>query len=154
MAKSKSRIRRQKPARRKAPKRPNSNRDGAQQADSMIGSFLNGSVTSRPIAAADMGAMQTYAAAHSILPPEFYRNANPPDSYINEALRALNDEGANAHALLRAIVVLGHTPNVTALEALRCYGQSDRPHAAIARMATDECSDWIANTETAPMIFN
>lgn len=87
----------------------------------------------------DLDAFYTYLYAHRWLPE---RNANR-DRAARIALNALADPHGSPGAILRAIVVLGHTPTERAWQALCTHATVDGAHARVAMMAAQECADLL-----------
>lgn len=88
-------------------------------------------------------ALSTYLAAH-VLVPEGHPSPSPASqAHVARALCTLDDPAAPTESVLWAIMVLGHTPEQSALEALERYAASDAEHAAVARHAIDECQQWL-----------
>jgi len=106
------------------------------------------------VADCDFASFQTYLEAHALLPYDFEGDRPEAHDAIQDAFTVVADTAASAGALLRAVVVLGHTPTVAALEVLQHHAASDRPHATVARFAADECRDWISYAQTSPSLLN
>jgi len=102
-------------------------------------------ISSTPIAEEDLDAWRTYLEAHALLPGDYHLGGPMAEAVAEEAFDVLGKEGAPQVAWLRSIVVLGHTPTATALQALNHHATSGRPLADVARMAADECADWISH---------
>lgn len=120
----------------------------AEEIQLITAAWANGtSVTSTPVAAADIPFLQIYLAAHSLLPPGFDCQNEKSAAVIDEALEVIADPNATASAILRAIVVLGHTPSAMALTALQQHAATDKIHAPVARLAADECVGWISHMQ-------
>jgi len=100
-------------------------------------------ITSTPIAEEDIGTMHSYMNAHSLLPGDYHLGGPLAQALEKEAFAVLADETAPDVALLRSIVILGHTPTATALQALHEHVTSGRRLAGVAKMAADECADWM-----------
>jgi hypothetical protein len=109
----------------------------------------NGGVSGRRVPAKDLEALNTYLGAHALLPPGMPDSGIADPGLIGESLEVLGDDEASPEALIEAIVVLGHTPSMTAHDALRRHAASTRPLASIAGIAADECLDWIAQFRRA-----
>jgi hypothetical protein len=85
---------------------------------------------------------QTYLGAHSLL-PSFPPGAGPAPEDVARAFALLAAPDAPRESQLWAIVVLGHTPQREALEVLQLLGRSPDPYAGVARLAADECAEWM-----------
>lgn len=90
-------------------------------------------------------AVTTYIDAHKLLPGTSEEAIRTQQPTIAEALAILEDERADAGAVLHAIVILGHTPEPWAHKALKRYAASNRVHAEVAWVAADECSSWMGD---------
>jgi hypothetical protein len=90
--------------------------------------------------------MSAYQRAHELMPPP--RNMYmDPQEYREEqepAIETLDffDEGISPSRdeLLRAIAILGHSPNEQALLALSRFSESGHELAPVARLALSECT--------------
>ncbi|MBI5532185.1 MAG: hypothetical protein HY898_05700 [Deltaproteobacteria bacterium] len=94
-------------------------------------------------------AVVQYIEAHSLLPNGFDGTASAWTSTVSDSLAALGDANGEPAAWIRAILVLGHTPTQLALDALQRHAASGRKFADLARVAADECVDWMVRTRTA-----
>jgi len=106
-------------------------------------------VTSTPIAAEDMDAWHAYVDAHVLLPYDYDLGGPIAEAVADEAFDVLGKEGAPEIAWLRSIVILGHTPTVAALEALHRHASSGQPLADVARLAANECAEWLDHEASA-----
>lgn len=106
-------------------------------------------ITSTPIAEEDQEAWRTYLDAHMLLPGDYHLGGPMAEAVAEEAFDVLGKKQATEIAWLRSIVVLGHTPTATALEALNHHATSGQPLADVARMAADECAEWISHEASA-----
>ena len=93
--------------------------------------------------------MHSYMSAHSLLPNDYHLGGPMARALEKEAFTALGDEAAPEVALLRSIVILGHTPTAAALQALHEHATSGRRLAGVAQMAADECADWMSDATGA-----
>ena len=98
---------------------------------------------------------QMYLGAHSLLPPTPPWASSPKPVHIARAFDLMASARTPSESRLWAIVVLGHTPQKSALEVLRQHGRSASRYAGVARIAADECAEWIRmaaedEAETAP----
>ncbi len=102
-------------------------------------------ISNTPIAEEDMGALHAYMNAHALLPADYHLGGSTARALAQEALDSLGNDAAPEVAWLRSIVILGHTPTAAALQALDRHAQSGRPLAGMAKMASDECADWMSD---------
>jgi hypothetical protein len=127
--------------------RRNSRRpSGGSGVHLITATFATGAVTSTVLRPKDALHAPAYFAAHDLLPPGFDGTSSQAEDEVNGAFATLDDLGAGASELQRAIVLLGHVPTAAALHALERHGASGRAHAGIARVAAVECAEmWCAS---------
>lgn len=119
-----------------------------EQRQLLTGSLLTGEVFATAFTEEDSGAVDTYLAAHRLLPEATCLDDEAEiHGRISRALGRLADQKAAPEDLLEAIVILGHVPSSIALTALQRHAASDRPHADVARIAADECLSWMADLD-------
>ena len=90
--------------------------------------------------------MPLYTRAHELMPPprseltdpEEYRNEQAPA--IETLANALEDSSESSDELLRAIAILGHSPNPDAIRALARFCESHHSLAPVASLALSECA--------------
>ncbi len=92
----------------------------------------------------DLEHHELYLQAHSKMP--YYYSYDPTfcEWEVRRALAVLSAPMPDREQLMRALAILGHSPCLEAVKALRAYGESERPLAGVARMALDECSMMFA----------
>jgi hypothetical protein len=111
-------------------------------------------VTGTPVDKKDLAALPVYCQAHSLLPPDYHILGHTTVTQQREALAVMDRPAASSAELLRAIVILGHSPTADALEALERHGASSRTHARMARLAATECAHWLELTAPSPSMAN
>lgn len=90
--------------------------------------------------------MPIYSQAHRLMPlpksmlmnPDEYREEQSPS--IALLTSALNGTNVERDDLLRAIAILGHSPNTAALEALSRFSESRHDLSLVASIALSECA--------------
>lgn len=105
----------------------------------MTGDTLETTIT--PVTMADMPALQRYFRAHELLPAGYLYDPQQ-DKYqriVAMAVKLLEDPTARKTELTRAIVILGHSPTPSAIEALERMSEARHKLSKMARMALDEC---------------
>ena len=92
----------------------------------------------------DLEHHELYIQAHSMMP--YYYTYDPAFCgwEVRRAVAVLSAPKPDREQLMRALAILGHSPCLEAVKALRAYGESQRPLAGVARMALDECSMMFA----------
>ncbi len=98
----------------------------------------DGVTVSMPIEPEDLPHYQAYVMAHELLPPLYPRSMDHVQELAPKAYRILSDPH-HEEGVLEAIMLLGHTPTRRALDTLRGYARSGRPHAVLAKIAALEC---------------
>lgn len=109
-----------------------------------------GNATIMEVDARDAGAHLTYMEAHQLLPPGYPTSEAEMRLQVALAVATLEDERASSEAVLRAIMILGHSPDALALASLRARASSGGEHADMADLAADECEHWIASASRMP----
>jgi hypothetical protein len=96
-----------------------------------------------PVSEAASADADLYFFAHSLLPADFVCGEPAPPALVAAAIATLNQpETATSHDVLRALVLLGHSPSSAALEALSRAVAQGGPWAGVAELARAECADW------------
>lgn len=102
-----------------------------------------------PVALADMPALQRYFKAHELLPTGYLFDPRQ-DKYqriVAMAVSLLRDTTARKKELTRAIVILGHSPTPSAIEALERMAEARHSLSNMARMALEECLTLVADPD-------
>ncbi|MEZ4439286.1 MAG: hypothetical protein R3B72_09365 [Polyangiaceae bacterium] len=109
------------------------------------GRFQSVTATARGIEVAPIADLDTYHAyldAHRLVPTHPMSEAEI-SAQRAMALFTLEQPPASSEALLRAVMILAHTPDPRALAALRRHAASGAMHADLAVLAADECAMWL-----------
>ena len=85
-----------------------------------------------------------YMQAHCMMPYYYFYDPAFCGWEVRRAVAVLSASNPGREQLMRALAILGHSPCLEAVTALRAYGESQRPLAGVARMALDECSTMFA----------
>lgn len=104
------------------------------------------SYTVDPMSAEDYPHLMRYFKAHEVL-PIFYRFDPAKRKYqrqLANCLEQLADPEATDEELTRAIVILGHSPDPSAITALETYSEAGQGLSGMARMALQECLGMLA----------
>ncbi len=80
-----------------------------------------------------------YLNAHQLIPYDYHFDPIRDHSRVEVAATTLEKRDATEAEILRAIVLLGHSPCDTALETLYRWSNSDHLFASVARFALSEC---------------
>lgn len=84
-----------------------------------------------------------YVEAHQLLPPDYPRDVADMQSELAMAMATLEEPRAGDAAILRAIMILAHTPDPRAREALQKYARLGTPYRDMAKLGADECATWL-----------
>ncbi len=84
-----------------------------------------------------------YIEAHELIPPDYPRSPSDMQTELAMAMTALEDPHASDASILRAIMILAHTPDPRAREALQSYARLGTPYRDMARLGADECATWL-----------
>jgi hypothetical protein len=95
----------------------------------------------------DVETCTAYMEAHRLLPPDYPSSDADMRAHMTMAIHTLEDPLSPSESVLRAILILGHTPDERALAALRNHASREGMHADMARIAVDECAWWIETSE-------
>lgn len=98
---------------------------------------------------AEMERALRYMAAHQLLAPE-YPDMCDQEEELAAGLRCLEDPTASGAERLAAIMLLAHTPDARALDALQRYARSGAVHADMAELGAEECAMWSATSDEPP----
>ncbi len=85
-----------------------------------------------------------YMQAHSMMPYYYFYDPAFCGGEVRRAAALVGAANPEREQLMRALAILGHSPCLEAVTALRAYGESERPLAGVARLALDECSTMFA----------
>lgn len=110
----------------------------------------DGLVTLTKVPGEDVDAHLAYLEAHRLLPPGYPTSEAHLRTEMAMALFTLDDPDASPDSVLRAIVILAHTPDERALAALVRYASSGRVHADLAKPAATECDMWLQTGGISP----
>ncbi len=101
-------------------------------------------MSAREIGKDELEHHELYMQAHSKMP--YYYSYDPAFCgwEVRRSVAVLNALEPDREQLMRALAILGHSPCLEAVKALRAYGESQRPLAGVARQALDECSMMFA----------
>jgi hypothetical protein len=89
---------------------------------------------------ADVGSFELYLRAHQLLPFDYSYRPGIDDREVERAVAALDRPDIAENELLRAIVILGHSPCRRSLEALGRLATGRGLRASLARHALGECA--------------
>lgn len=127
-------------------------RDGARERRAgpkhyVTTALWDGTAMIREVSRAELGLHSAYLEAHRLLPRGYPSNHADVRAHGTWALRTLEDPLSPNESVLRAILILGHTPDERALRALRRHASRNRVYAGMARLAADECVFWMETSE-------
>jgi len=91
-----------------------------------------------------------YIEAHALIPPDYPRSPTDLWTQLTLALSTLEDPRATGEAVLRAIIILAHTPDPRALEALHHHARLGTVHRDMAQLGADECAAWLEDLGPPP----
>lgn len=111
----------------------------------------NGLLTTTEVTEEELVLHNAYVEAHQLLPPGYPSSDADIRAHLSQALGTLADPLSPSDAVLRAILILGHTPDERALTALRQHAADNGTHAAMAEIAADECAWWTESVPRAPV---
>lgn len=105
------------------------------------------STTIQPVSRADLPALNSYFRAHELLPLSYVFDPQQEKCrrIVAIAAKLLKDPKASKKELTRAIVILGHSPTPSAIEALDRMSEAGHRLSSMARMALDECLGMAAD---------
>lgn len=90
--------------------------------------------------------LDVYMFSHYLLPTTMQvcdYGTMPPTTVFEDALETLAGDDKDPSEVLGAIAVLGHSPCIDALDALRGYMDGEGDYAGVAKVALCECLDMI-----------
>ena len=85
-----------------------------------------------------------YMQAHRMMPYYYFYDPVFCGGEVRRSVAVIDAAKSDLEQLMRALAILGHSPCLEAVKALRAYGESQRPLAGVARLALDECSTMFA----------
>ena len=85
-----------------------------------------------------------YMHAHRMMPYLYFYDPVFCGGEVRRSVAVIDAVKSDREQLMRALAILGHSPCLEAVKALRAYGESQRPLAGVARLALDECSMMFA----------
>jgi len=88
-----------------------------------------------------------YLDAHRLLPPDYPADDENLLVEFVTALRTLENPPASEREILRAIMILAHTPDPRAETALLAYAEAGGVHADMAEIGVAECAMWLQEAE-------